>query len=116
MTTEQTFVIVGASLSGAKTAEALRKAGFDGRIVLLGEQSQRPYERAPLSKDYLMGRSENEKNYVHPQQWYSEHQVDLPLHTRVTAIVTTPHEVSTDHGETIGCDKLLLATGHHRGA
>jgi len=111
MPAEQTFVIVGASLAGAKTAEALRKEGFDGRIVLLGEEAERPYERPPLSKDYLMGRSEKEKIYVHPEQWYGEHQVDLRLHTRVTAIDAGRHEVSTDRGEPIGYHKLLLATG-----
>ncbi len=111
MSTAQTFVIVGASLAGAKTAEALRKKGFDGRIVLLGDEAERPYERPPLSKDYLMGRSEKEKIYVHPEGWYTEHQVDLRLHTRVSAIDAGRHEVSTDRGEPIGYDKLLLATG-----
>lgn len=111
MSTERTFVIVGASLAGAKTAEALRKEGFDGRIVLLGDEAERPYERPPLSKDYLMGRSEKEKIYVHPEGWYSEYQVDLRLHTRVTAVDAARHEVSTNRGEPIGYDKLLLATG-----
>ena len=111
MTTERTFVIVGAGLAGAKAAEALRKEGFDGRVVLIGDEAERPYERPPLSKDYLMGRSEKEKVYVHPEQWYNEHQVDLRLHTRVTAIDAGRHEVSTDRGEPIGYDKLLLATG-----
>ena len=111
MSTERTFVIVGASLAGAKTAEALRKEGFDGRIVLLGDEAERPYERPPLSKDYLMGRSEKDKIYVHPEGWYSEYQVDLRLHTRVTAVDAARHEVSTNRGEPIGYDKLLLATG-----
>ncbi len=111
MSTERTFVIVGASLAGAKTAEALRKEGFDGRIVLLGDEAERPYERPPLSKDYLMGRSEKDKIYVHPEGWYSEYQVDLRLHTRVTAVDAARHEVSTNRGEPVGYDKLLLATG-----
>jgi len=111
MSTERTFVIVGARLAGAKTAEALRKEGFDGRIVLLGDEAERPYERPPLSKDYLMGRSEKDKIYVHPEGWYSEYQVDLRLHTRVTAVDAARHEVSTNRGEPIGYDKLLLATG-----
>jgi len=111
MSTERTFVIVGASLAGAKTAEALRKEGFDGRIVLLGDEAERPYERPPLSKDYLMGRSEKDKIYVHPEGWYSEYQVDLRLHTRVTAVDAARREVSTNRGEPIGYDKLLLATG-----
>ena len=68
MTTEQqTFVIVGAGLAGAKAAEALRTDGFDGQVVLLGEEAERPYNRPPLSKDYLQGKSEKDKIYVHPE-------------------------------------------------
>lgn len=109
--TEQTFVIVGAGLAGAKTAEALRKDAFDGRIILLGDESERPYDRPPLSKDYLQGKSELEKVYVHPQAWYAEHDVDLRLGTRVAAIDRAAHQVSIAGGEPIGYDKLTLATG-----
>ena len=62
---KQTFVIVGASLAGAKAAEELRERGFDGRVVLVGAEPERPYERPPLTKDYLRGESEREKAYVH---------------------------------------------------
>lgn len=64
MNKEQVFVIVGASLAGAKAGEALRSEGFDGR-VLTGEEPHRPYERPPLSKDYLRGEAEADKLYVH---------------------------------------------------
>ncbi|MGI8578196.1 MAG: NAD(P)/FAD-dependent oxidoreductase [Nocardioidaceae bacterium] len=111
MTANQTFVIVGASLAGAKAAEALREEGFDGHVILIGEEAERPYERPPLSKDYLMDRSEKDKIYVHPQQWCAEHSVDLRLHTRATAIDPAEHRVSTDRGDPVGYDKLLLATG-----
>ena len=111
MVTEQTFVIIGAGLAGAKTAEALRDEGFEGRIVLLGEEAERPYERPPLSKDYLQGKWEKEKIYVHPEGWYAEHHVDLQLRTRVTSIDPAAHRVSLDTGESIRYDKLLLATG-----
>jgi 3-phenylpropionate/trans-cinnamate dioxygenase ferredoxin reductase subunit len=57
---DQTFVIVGASLAGAKAAEALREDGFTGRVVLIGEEPNRPYERPPLSKGYLLGAEERE--------------------------------------------------------
>jgi len=90
--TQQTLVIVGAGLAGAKTAEALRTEAFDGRIILLGEENERPYDRPPLSKDYLQGKSELEKVYVHPQGWYTEHDVDLRPDTRVTAIDRSAHE------------------------
>ena len=63
---KQTFVIVGAGLAGAKAAEELREQGFDGRVVLIGDEPERPYERPPLSKDYLRGESAREKAHVHP--------------------------------------------------
>ena len=65
MTTKETYVIVGASLTGAKAAETLRDEGFDGRVVLIGEETERPYERPPLSKDYLRGEAGRDKVYVH---------------------------------------------------
>jgi 3-phenylpropionate/trans-cinnamate dioxygenase ferredoxin reductase component len=60
-----TFVIAGGGLAGAKTAEALREQGFDGRIVLAAEENIRPYERPPLSKDYLQGKTSREEIFVH---------------------------------------------------
>jgi 3-phenylpropionate/trans-cinnamate dioxygenase ferredoxin reductase subunit len=111
MGAQQSFVIVGAGLAGAKTAEALRVAGFGGRIVLIGEEVERPYERPPLSKDYLAGKSEREMIYVHPKGWYAEHDVDWQHGARVTAIDPATHQVSREHGEPIGYDKLMLATG-----
>jgi len=112
MTAQETFVIVGAGLAGAKAAEALRTEGFEGRVVLFGEEADRPYDRPPLSKDFLQGKSEKEKIYVHPEGWYAEHDVELHLDTRVTAIDRSAHELATtDGGERIGYDKLLLTTG-----
>ena len=66
MVTDETHVIVGASLAGAKAAEALREEGFDGRIVLLGAEDHRPYERPPLSKAYLAGAADRDTVFVHP--------------------------------------------------
>ncbi|HEY5356944.1 MAG TPA: FAD-dependent oxidoreductase [Streptosporangiaceae bacterium] len=111
MTATQTFVIAGASLAGAKAAEALRAEGFDGRIVLIGEEAERPYERPPLSKDYLQGKSEKEKIYVHPEGWYAGHDVELRLGSRVTAIDRAARQVTVQGGERIGYGKLLVATG-----
>jgi 3-phenylpropionate/trans-cinnamate dioxygenase ferredoxin reductase component len=111
MTTDRTHVIVGASLAGAKAAETLRAEGFDGPVVLIGEESDRPYERPPLSKDYLLGKAERETLYVHPQEWYAEHDVDLRLGVTVTAIDRAAHEVSLADGSMAGYAKLLLATG-----
>lgn len=109
--TEQTFVIVGAGLAGAKAAEALRTEGFGGRVILVGEETERPYDRPPLSKDYLQGKSEKEKIYVHPKGWYAEHSVNLRLHTKVVSIDRSAYEVTIEGGERIGYHKLLLATG-----
>jgi 3-phenylpropionate/trans-cinnamate dioxygenase ferredoxin reductase component len=111
MTTDRTHVIVGASLAGAKAAETLRAEGFDGPVVLIGEESDRPYERPPLSKDYLLGKAERETLYVHPQEWYAEHDVDLRLGVTVTAIDRAAHEVSLADGSKASYAKLLLATG-----
>jgi 3-phenylpropionate/trans-cinnamate dioxygenase ferredoxin reductase subunit len=108
---DTTHLIVGASLAGAKAAETLRAEGFDGPLVMIGEEPERPYERPPLSKDYLLGKTERETVYVHPRQWYAEHQVDLRLGAAVTGIHPGAHEVSLADGSRIGYAKLLLATG-----
>jgi 3-phenylpropionate/trans-cinnamate dioxygenase ferredoxin reductase subunit len=106
-----TFVIVGASLAGAKAAEALREEGFGGQVVLIGQERHYPYERPPLSKEYLQDRAGREKIFVHEDGWYAEHSVDLRLSTAVTAIDRARREVTLASGEGIGYDKLLLATG-----
>lgn len=111
MTTPPTFVIVGAGLAGAKAAETLRADGFHGAVVLIGDEADRPYDRPPLSKDYLQGKSEKETIYLHPEDWYAEHDVELRLQCRVTAIDRADHSLSTLEGPPVSYDKLLLATG-----
>jgi len=111
MTTDTAHVIVGGSLAGAKAAEALREQGFDGPVVVIGEESERPYERPPLSKDYLLGKAERATIYVHPPEWYAEHDVDLRLGVAVTSVDRASHQVSLADGSTAGYAKLLLATG-----
>jgi NADPH-dependent 2,4-dienoyl-CoA reductase/sulfur reductase-like enzyme len=106
-----TYVIVGASLAGAKAAETLRAEGFDGEIVLLGTEPELPYERPPLSKGYLLGNDERDSVYVHPLDWYDEHDVDLRLAVTVTAIDRASSAVVTADGSTVHYDKLLLTTG-----
>ena len=73
----QTFVIVGASLAGAKAAETLRSDGFEGRVVLIGDEARRPYERPPLSKEYLRGEKDFDAAAVHPAGFYDEHDIEL---------------------------------------
>jgi len=107
---DRTFIIVGASLTGAKAAETLRSEGFEGRVILIGTEAERPYERPPLSKDLLTGEFDPGKAYVHEAGWYDEHNVELRLGTTVTALDPSTHEVSAG-GESLHYDRLLLATG-----
>jgi 3-phenylpropionate/trans-cinnamate dioxygenase ferredoxin reductase subunit len=106
-----TFVIVGGGLAGAKAAEALRDNGFDGEIILFGAEEHLPYERPPLSKDYLADKKALPDFTVDPEDWYREHDVDLRLGTEVTSIDRLTHSVGFDEGHHQGYDKLLLATG-----
>ena len=108
---EQTFIIVGASLAGAKAAQELREQGFDGRVMLIGAEPERPYERPPLTKDYLRGESERAKAYVHDEGFYAEHQIELLSNTTVTAVDTGGSRVTLGEGSTLAFDRLLLATG-----
>ena len=111
MPTEPTYLIVGASLAGAKAAETLRSEGFGGRVILIGAETERPYERPPLSKGYLLGKDEKSVIYVHEEGWYAEHDVDLRLGVTVTSVDPAGRTVTTADGETVGYDRLLLATG-----
>jgi len=107
---DQTFIIVGASLAGAKAAETLREEGFDGRLILIGAEPERPYERPPLSKDFLRGEAEG-RPYVHAAGFYE--QADIELRTGVTVRDLDPsaHQIGLEGGERLGYDKLLLTTG-----
>jgi 3-phenylpropionate/trans-cinnamate dioxygenase ferredoxin reductase component len=107
----QTHVIVGASLAGAKAAETLRVEGFDGRVVLVGAENERPYERPPLSKDYLRGEVGREEGYVHDEGFYAEHDIELRLGCTAVSLDTSNGELELDDGERLRYDRLLLATG-----
>src|ERR1035441_2412015 len=107
------FVIAGGGLAAAKAAETLRDEGFDGEIVLLGAEPERPYERPPLSKGYLLGSDERDSIYVHPADWYAQHGVDLRPGVTVTAIDRAAATVTASGPagpESVPYDKLLLAT------
>jgi 3-phenylpropionate/trans-cinnamate dioxygenase ferredoxin reductase component len=111
MVSSQTFVIVGGGLAGAKAVEALRDSDFDGQIILFAEEEHLPYERPPLSKEYLAGKKTLSEFTVQNSDWYRDHDVDLRLTTRVSALDPAAHTVGLPDGATVHYDKLLLATG-----
>ncbi len=104
-------VIVGAGLAGAKTAEALRERGYEGGIVLLGNESELPYERPPLSKGYLAGSAPFEDAVVQPEDWYAAHTIDLRRDVEVVALHPAEHEVELAGGDRLPYGALVLATG-----
>jgi len=108
---EQTFIIVGASLAGAKAAEELRTAGFDGRVLLIGAEIERPYERPPLTKDYLRDESPREKAYVHEPGFYEQHQIELETDATVTELDSAQSRIKLADGRWVEYHRLLLATG-----
>jgi 3-phenylpropionate/trans-cinnamate dioxygenase ferredoxin reductase subunit len=108
---ETVFAIVGASLAGAKAAEELRTAGFDGRVVLIGAEPELPYERPPLSKDYLRGESEREQALVHEPSFYQQHDIELLTATAVHRIDPNGGRLVLQDGRELRFDRLLLATG-----
>jgi 3-phenylpropionate/trans-cinnamate dioxygenase ferredoxin reductase component len=107
----ETFVIVGASLAGAKAAEALRDEGFDGRVVLIGDEPERPYERPPLTKDYLRGDLPRAKTYVHSDFFYGARDIELVTQTTVTGVDPGRSRITLDDRGELAYDRLLLATG-----
>ena len=111
MPSKSTFMIVGASLAGAKAAAALRDEGFDGRVLLLGEEPDRPYERPPLSKGYLRRESTFDDAAVHDGAFYDEQEIELRTSTPVALVDPKASEVELGSGERLGYDRLLLATG-----
>jgi 3-phenylpropionate/trans-cinnamate dioxygenase ferredoxin reductase component len=111
MNTKPSFVIVGGGMAGAIAAQTLREEGFDGKITLLGQEPNAPYERPPLSKDYLQGKADRDSIFVHPEPWYAEHAVELSLDSAVTSLEPASRTVTTAAGERLSYDKLLLATG-----
>jgi 3-phenylpropionate/trans-cinnamate dioxygenase ferredoxin reductase component len=105
------IVIIGAGLAGTTTAQTLRDQGFDGDITLLAGEDRLPYDRPPLSKDYLAGSSGADDILLQERGWYDENRVALRLGTRATAVDPTAHQVTLEGGDTLTYDKLVLATG-----
>ncbi|ALO93642.1 Ferredoxin reductase [Streptomyces hygroscopicus subsp. limoneus] len=109
---DQTFVIVGGGLAGAKAAETLRAEGFTGRVILICDERDHPYERPPLSKGYLLGKEERDSVFVHEPAWYARNDVELHLGQTVDRIDRAAKTVRFgDDGTIVRYDKLLLVTG-----
>jgi len=106
---ERTFVVVGAGLAGATAVGTLREEGFDGRIVLVGEEPLPPYERPPLSKEYLRGEHTLEQGFIRPREWYEEQGIHTRLGERVERV--EPGVVVLSGGERVSFDAALVATG-----
>ncbi len=107
----ETFVIVGASLAGGGAAATLRQEGFDGRVVLIGAEPQPPYERPPLSKEYLRGESSFDRALVQPPGFYDENGIEARFGVRATRVDAAEKVVELDGGERVAYDRLLVATG-----
>ncbi len=102
-------MIVGAGLGGATAAGTLREEGFDGDLVLIGAEPMPPYERPPLSKEYLRGESDH--HFVRPPEWYEEHRVDARFGVRATHVLVTERAVELEGGERLPFDQVVIATG-----
>ena len=111
MTQPESIVIVGGGLAGGKAVETLRGEGYAGRLTIVTQEPERPYERPPLSKDYLRAEAGLDKVYVHDGDYYATHDVDLRTATEVTALDIAGRTVELGDGQRLGWDRLLLATG-----
>ncbi len=109
--TERTFVIVGGGQCAASAAATLRSADFDGRIVLVAEEPLLPYERPPLSKDYLTGKLGADELPVRSADWYADNGVQLRLGEKAVGLDVAGRTVRLTGGDVVQYDSLLLATG-----
>ena len=107
----ETLLIVGGGLAAARGVEAIRDGGHDGTVVLVGQESEVPYDRPPLSKAVLLGQALPETATLHPREWYDERKVDLHLGVTATRLDPTAHTLSLSDGRVLTWDRLLIATG-----
>ncbi len=107
----ETFVIVGAGLTGTRAVEAIRDGGHEGPLILVGSETSLPYDRPPLSKAVLAGTVAPDSALLHPAEWYAERRVDLRLGVRATRLDPDRHTLTLDGHDELGWDRLLIATG-----
>ena len=108
---EVDILIVGGGLAGASCAEGLREEGFEGSVLLVGREPHPPYQRPPCSKDLLRGESEPDDAHLHPDAWYSEHDIELLTRTSVMKLDPAAQTAQLAHHDTVTFDRALLATG-----
>ena len=111
MPAPRTFVVIGASLAGGTAAATLREEGFDGRLVLIGDEPVLPYERPGLSKGYLRGTIPRDQLQVRPAEWWEAHEVETRLGVRARSLDPRARTVTLSDGERIAFDRALVATG-----
>ena len=111
MSADRTYVIVGAGHAGGRAGQAMRQYGFEGRILLIGEEPHVPYERPPLSKELIVTDAGLEKVRLHEAAWYAENRIDLIAGNAATSIDAAGKRVELADGRSIGFDKLMLTTG-----
>ena len=111
MSDNRQFLIIGASQAGGWVAKTLRTEGFEGSVILIGEEPYFPYERPPLSKGVLAGDATLESTYFWTPQTYDELNIDVRLKTRVTKINRGKKQLTLDDGETLNFDRLAITTG-----
>ncbi len=109
----RSVVIAGAGQAGFQTAASLRQDGFAGRIVIIGHEPGLPYQRPPLSKAYLMGKTTAEALTFRPEKFFADNRIELIAQTRVTAIDRTNKRVALSSGGALDYDHLVLAFGAH---
>lgn len=106
-----TIAIVGGGLAGAKAAEALREQDYDGDVVIFGVENELPYERPPLSKEFMQGKQDLPEFTVHDTDWYLDQRVEFRPGTRIDKVDAAAKTITLPDGSTLTYDKLLLATG-----
>src|SRR5438309_10395940 len=105
------FLLIGGGMAGAHCASELRKRGADGEILLVGREPEVPYERPPLSKEYMRGEAERADAHVNPASWYEENNVELLTGTNVMSLDTGEHTAKLQGGDQVRFEKALIASG-----
>ncbi|HSS31655.1 MAG TPA: FAD-dependent oxidoreductase [Solirubrobacterales bacterium] len=108
---EVDFLLIGGGMAAAHCAKELRDRGAEGSVLLVGREPEPPYERPPLTKEYLRGEAERADAYVNPPEWYEQNGVELASGRNVMSLDAEARTVKLQGGEEVGFDKALIATG-----